>query len=263
MQLEEPVEEIIRLAHAAGDEVLRVYGSDCVVQSKGDGSPVTEADHRAQEVICAGLERLVPGLPIVAEEGARSEHSGQLPDRFWLVDPLDGTKEFLSRNGEFTINIALIEGEAPVLGVIFAPALNRLFACSPESGALADDGRGLRPISARRVPPQGPTVVSSRSHGDPEALQRCLGDRSIGASICAGSSLKFCLVAAGEADLYPRLGRTMEWDTAAGDAILRAAGGTVTDLDGAALRYGKPGFENPHFLAQGRDPVLTEDLAAQ
>jgi 3'(2'), 5'-bisphosphate nucleotidase len=121
---------------------------------------------------------------------------------------------------------------------------------------VVDDQDGRRSISARRVPPEGPTVVSSRSHGDPEALRRCLGDRAVAASICAGSSLKFCLVAAGEADLYPRFGRTMEWDTAAGDAILRVAGGTVTDLDGEPLRYGKPGFENPHFVAQGRDPVL-------
>jgi 3'(2'), 5'-bisphosphate nucleotidase len=263
MQLEEPLEDVIRLARDAGREVLSVYGSECGVQSKGDGSPVTEADHRAQEIICAGLERLDPDLPIVAEEDGRHEYGGRLPNRFWLVDPLDGTKEFLSRNGEFTINIALIADGAPVLGVIFAPALDRLFACSAESGALADDASGQRPISTRPVPAAGPTVVSSRSHGDPEALQRCLGDRRLGASICAGSSLKFCLVAAGEADLYPRLGRTMEWDTAAGDAILRAAGGTVTDLDGTPLRYGKPGFENPHFLAQGREPVLRSGLADQ
>jgi 3'(2'), 5'-bisphosphate nucleotidase len=263
MQLEEPLEDVIRLARDAGREVLAVYGNPCAVHSKGDGSPVTEADHRAQEVICAGLERLDSELPIVAEEDGRSEYAGQLPRRFWLVDPLDGTKEFLSRNGEFTINIALVADGTPVLGVIFAPALDRLFACSAEAGALADDAAGRRTISTREVPPDGPTVVSSRSHGDPEALQRCLGDRRLGASICAGSSLKFCLVAAGEADLYPRLGRTMEWDTAAGDAILRAAGGTVTDLEGTPLRYGKEGFANPHFLAQGRDPVLPSGLADQ
>jgi 3'(2'), 5'-bisphosphate nucleotidase len=263
MQLDEPLEQIIELAHAAGQEILAVYGNECAVQTKRDGSPVTEADHRAQEVICAGLQRLYPELPIVAEEDGHGDHSGPAPGRFWLVDPLDGTKEFLSRNGEFTVNIALVEDGAPVLGVIFAPALDRTFAASKASGALAEDAHGRRPISTREVPPAGPTVVSSRSHGDPEALRRCLGDRPLGASICAGSSLKFCLVAAGEADLYPRLGRTMEWDTAAGDAILRAAGGTVIDLAGAPLRYGKPGFENPHFLAQGRDAVLAGGLTDQ
>jgi 3'(2'), 5'-bisphosphate nucleotidase len=263
MQLDEPLEQIIHLAHDAGQEILAVYGNECAVQTKRDGSPVTEADHRAQEVICAGLERLYPELPIVAEEDGHSHRSGPAPARFWLVDPLDGTKEFLSRNGEFTVNIALVEDGTPVLGVIFAPALDRTFAASKASGALAEDAHGRRPISTREVPPAGPTVVSSRSHGDPEALRRCLGDRPLGASICAGSSLKFCLVAAGEADLYPRLGRTMEWDTAAGDAILRAAGGTVIDLTGAPLRYGKPGFENPHFLAQGRDAVLVGELADQ
>jgi 3'(2'), 5'-bisphosphate nucleotidase len=250
------LEEVIRIARAAGEEILGVYANGGAVHSKPDGSPVTEADERAQRIICAHLERVTPEIPIVAEEDGRHKHAGPRRERFWLVDPLDGTKEFVSRNGEFTVNIALIEDGAPTLGVIFAPALGRLFAAAAGGEAVVDDQDGRRSISARRVPPEGPTVVSSRSHGDPEALRRCLGDRAVAASICAGSSLKFCLVAAGEADLYPRFGRTMEWDTAAGDAILRVAGGTVTDLDGEPLRYGKPGFENPHFVAQGRDPVL-------
>jgi 3'(2'), 5'-bisphosphate nucleotidase len=246
------LEEIIAVARMAGDEVLDVYAADCAARTKGDGSPVTDADHRAQEVICARLEQLTPEIPVIAEEEGppRPEVAGQ---RFWLVDPLDGTKEFLSRNGEFTVNIALVEGETPTAGVVLAPALGRLFAGSEGAGALVEDGGERRLIQARHVPPEGPTVVSSRSHGDPEALRRCLGDRKLGASINAGSSLKFCLIAAGEADLYPRLGRTMEWDTAAGDAIVRAAGGSVTDLEGDPLRYGKPGFENPHFVAHGRD----------
>jgi 3'(2'), 5'-bisphosphate nucleotidase len=139
-----------------------------------------------------------------------------------------------------------------VLGVVFAPALGRLFATGPGTSALVEDGDGRRSVSARAIPAEGATVVSSRSHGDPDALARCIAGRSVAASITAGSALKFCMVAAGEADLYPRLGRTMEWDTAAGDAIVRAAGGSVVDLDGRPLRYGKPGFENPSFLAQGR-----------
>jgi 3'(2'), 5'-bisphosphate nucleotidase len=252
---QEVLEEIIAVARLAADEVLDAYAGGSQFQSKEDGSPVTEADRRAQEVICAELDRLAPDIPIVAEEAGRSRPA-QTPDgRFWLVDPLDGTREFLSRNGEFTINIGLIEDQAPVLGVILAPAMGRLFAGALGAGALTEDAQGRRAIHARQVPADGPTVVSSRSHGDPAALDRCLGDRPVGASICAGSSLKFCLIAAGEADLYPRLGRTMEWDTAAGDAILRAAGGTVTDLGGEPLRYGKPEYENPHFIAQGREPV--------
>jgi 3'(2'), 5'-bisphosphate nucleotidase len=250
----------LAIARAAGVEVISVYARDCTARTKSDGSPVTEADHRAQEVICRGLAGLDPDLPIIAEEDGRltSEDVGG-SKRFWLVDPLDGTKEFLDRNGEFTINIALIEAEKPVLGVVFAPALGRLFASDLQSGAVVEDSDGRRALSARKTPADGATVVFSRSHGDPEAVSRCLAGRTIAASICAGSSLKFCLVAAGEADLYPRLGRTMEWDTAAGDAVLRAAGGTVTDLDGRPLTYGKPGFENPHFIAQGREPALIGD----
>lgn len=259
----ELLEEIIVVARSAGDEVLEVYAGECAAETKADGSPVTEADHRAQAVICARLERLAPEIPIVAEEDGRGHAKGASAERFWLVDPLDGTKEFLSRNGEFTVNIALVEGGRPILGVVLAPALGRLFAGGEGAGALIEDGGERRDIEARHVPPEGPTVVSSRSHGDPEALRRCLGERKLGASICAGSSLKFCLVAAGEADLYPRLGRTMEWDTAAGDAIVRAAGGTVTDLEGQPLLYGKPEFENPHFVASGRDRTFWAEAAAR
>jgi 3'(2'), 5'-bisphosphate nucleotidase len=252
-----PLAEVEAVARAAGEQVLAVYADDLAAQMKSDGSPVTEADHRAQEIICGGLARLDPDAPIVAEEGCRlTSDDVRAPGRFWLVDPLDGTKEFLSHNGEFTVNVALVEAGTPVLGVILAPALGRLFACAPDSGALVEDAAGRRVLSARTIPDEGATVVSSRSHGDPDALSRCLAGQKVAASICAGSSLKFCLVAAGEADVYPRLGRTMEWDTAAGDAILRAAGGSVMDLEGRPLRYGKPGFENPHFIAQGREPGL-------
>jgi 3'(2'), 5'-bisphosphate nucleotidase len=231
--------------------VLEVYAGDCAAEIKADGSPVTEADRRAQEIICAQLARITPQIPIVAEESDNPDVA-QDGSSFWLVDPLDGTKEFLSRNGEFTVNIALIEGDQPVLGVILAPALGRVFAAAWET-AYVEDSAGRRRLAARTVPEEGATVVSSRSHGDPAALARCTEGRRVAASITAGSSLKFCLLAAGEADLYPRFGRTMEWDTAAGDAILRIAGGRVDDLDGQPLRYGKSGFENPHFIAYGRE----------
>lgn len=249
--------EVVAIVRAAGAEVLSVYSGGCQARTKSDGSPVTEADRRAQEIICRGLARLDPDLPIVAEEECRlTSEDVRARGKFWLVDPLDGTKEFLNRNGEFTINIALIEREKPVLGVVLAPALERLFASDPEAGAMVEDSLGRRGVSARKIPADGATVVSSRSHGDPEALARCLAGQNVAASICAGSSLKFCLVAEGKADVYPRFGRTMEWDTAAGDAILRAAGGSVTDLQGRPLAYGKPEFENPHFIAQGREPAL-------
>jgi 3'(2'), 5'-bisphosphate nucleotidase len=232
------LDEVIAAAREAGGVVLDVYG--------GDFEARTEADERSQEVI---LARLGSELPVVAEESAVHE----LPEGpFWLVDPLDGTKEFLSRNGEFTVNIALIEDGAPTLGVVLAPALGRLFAASREHGALVEDAGGRRAISVRAVPEAGATIVASRSHGDADALAAFTADRRVAATVSAGSSLKFCLVAAGEADIYPRFGRTMEWDTAAGDAVLRAAGGLVTDLDGEPLGYGKPGFENPHFIAWGR-----------
>jgi 3'(2'), 5'-bisphosphate nucleotidase len=241
------LDDVIAIARAAGDAVIEVYGDDPGARQKEDGSPVTEADLRSQEII---LQRLETDLPVVSEEHAAA-HGEPPSGSFWLVDPLDGTKEFLSRNGEFTINIALIEDGAPVLGVVLAPAVGRLFAAGPDYGALVDDAAGRRPISVRAVPPEGATIVSSRSHGDADALERFSASRRVAASVTAGSSLKFCLVAAGEADVYPRFGRTMEWDTAAGDAVLRTAGGIVTDLEGRPLRYGKPGFENPHFVAWG------------
>jgi 3'(2'), 5'-bisphosphate nucleotidase len=242
------LDHVIDAARAAGDAVLEVYAGHSAARSKDDGSPITEADERSHEII---VERLAGDLPVVSEEGAAA---GEAPPSgsFWLVDPLDGTKEFISRNGEFTINVALIEDGLPTLGVVLAPALGRLFAAAPGLDPFVEDDAGRRTISVREVPPDGATIVSSRSHGDAEALARFNATRRVAAEVTAGSSLKFCLVAAGEADIYPRFGRTMEWDTAAGDAVLRAAGGRVTDLQDEILRYGKPGFENPHFVAWGR-----------
>jgi 3'(2'), 5'-bisphosphate nucleotidase len=257
-----PVDELAALVRSAGEAVMEVYACAFDVESKLDGSPVTEADRRAEEIILEGLSRIAPGLPVISEEAANSEGHGSIAAwdgnggssrAFWLVDPLDGTKEFVSRNGEFTINVALVEDGVPVSGVVLAPALQRLFAAASPTGAVVEDAHGRRPVSARTQPAEGATVVSSRSHGDADALARFTAGRKIAGHLNAGSSLKFCLVAVGQADVYPRFGRTMEWDTAAGDAVLRAAGGRVTDLQGCDLRYGKPGFENPHFVAWGRE----------
>ncbi|MCB1932938.1 MAG: 3'(2'),5'-bisphosphate nucleotidase CysQ [Candidatus Accumulibacter sp.] len=249
------LESLSRLVRDAGAVVMSVYSTDFGVRGKGDSSPVTEADEKAEAVILAGLAALTPAIPVVAEEAVAG---GTIPDvgaRFWLVDPLDGTKEFISRNGEFTVNIALVENGEPVLGVVLAPALGacgRLFSGGRSLGAMLEDEGGRRTIRCRPVPSNGLTVVASRSHGDAAALDAFLAGRKVAATTSAGSSLKLCLLAAGEADLYPRLGRTMEWDIAAGHAVLAAAGGSVCRVDdGSPLRYGKTGFENPHFVAAG------------
>lgn len=240
------------LIREAGQVIMDIYATDFDVSRKGDDSPVTQADQRAEAVILAGLSRAMPGIPVVAEEAVSAGQIPEVGDRFFLVDPLDGTKEFISRNGEFTVNIALIERGYPVLGLVLAPAVGRLFGGAQGVGAWVEDAAGRRPIHCRAVPSQGLTVVASRSHGDEAALDAFLNGRTVASRTNAGSSLKLCLVAAGEADLYPRLGRTMEWDIAAGDAVLRAAGGQVrTVADGQVLRYGKPGFDNPHFAASG------------
>ena len=240
-------------ARAAGQAVMQVYATDFAVRGKADASPVTEADEHAERIIVERLRALAPAVPVVAEEAVAVGQVPEVGSCFWLVDPLDGTKEFIGRNGEFTVNIALIQGGEPVLGVVLAPALGdggRLYSGLVDQGAWVDDASGRRPIRCRAVPPEGLTVVASRSHGDAAALDRFLSGRKVAALANAGSSLKLCLLAAGEADLYPRLGRTMEWDIAAGHAVLKAAGGDVTRIDdGQPLRYGKPGFENPHFVA--------------
>lgn len=251
MSMSNLLERVCEIAREAGHAVMEVYCTDFAVRGKHDSSPVTAADERAEAIIVAALQALTPDVPIVAEEAVAAGRMPEVGGRFWLVDPLDGTKEFISRNGEFTVNIALVVDGEPVLGVVYAPALGRLFAGARGGDAYVEDAAGRRSIRCRGVPGAGLTVVASRSHGDADALASFLGERKVASLENAGSSLKLCLVAAGEADLYPRLGRTMEWDIAAGHAVLAAAGGRIADLSGAALRYGKPGFENPHFVASG------------
>jgi len=240
-------------AIAAGAAIMHIYASDFAVEHKSDASPVTLADGQAEAIILRHLAEAAPEIPVIAEEQA--EVLGlpdRIPERFWLVDPLDGTKEFIRRNGEFTVNIALIEGDRPVLGVIGIPARSLVYGAAGPGSAYRADGTGRTSITARPCPPAGATVAYSRSHADTPRLETWLAQHRIAARIVAGSALKFCLVAEGAADLYPRFGPTMEWDTAAGQALVEAAGGSVTMLDGTPFRYGKPGFRNPGFVVRGR-----------
>jgi len=251
-----------RLALEAGREIMRVFEAGCAVERKADASPVTEADRRAEEIILAGLREAFPGIACVAEEEiAAGIVPADLGSAFFLVDPLDGTKEFVNRRTDFTVNIALVRGGVPAVGTVFAPCNGRFFSGRPgRAEALAVDGgfeaTGRRAIAVRPAA-SPPAVVASRSHNTPET-EAYIGSLGAAEIVSVGSSLKFCLVAAGEADLYPRFGRTMEWDTAAGDAVLRAAGGMTRTLDGQPLAYGKRNqphdadFANPHFIATGR-----------
>jgi len=252
--------ELARIAHDAGRLILKHYAEVSEVRTKADSSPVTKADEEAEALILDRLRTLEPGIPIVAEESVANGHIPTLGDRFFLVDPLDGTKEFLQKNGEFTVNIALIERGRPIAGVVTAPAKARAFVGDGKNGAfelaapedLPIEIETAQTIRARKAPPNGLVAVVSRTHRDTKT-EHYLEAYPVASMVAAGSSLKFCLVATGEADLYPRHGRTMEWDTAAGQAVLEAAGGSVTTLDGVPLVYGKVerGFDNPYFVARG------------
>jgi len=243
--------KLVALAERAGAVILDHYGRDVEVRKKADASPVTAADEAAEAVILEGLAELAPSVPVVAEERVAAGKVPALDEQpFWLVDPLDGTKEFLSRNGEFTVNIGLVEDGLPTLGVVQAPALGKVWWGAVGHGAWARSDGTERAIAARPRPSSGPVAVASRSHADPET-EAWLDEVGAAERISAGSSLKFCLIAEGRADLYPRFGPTMEWDTAAGHAVLRAAGGRVTTRDGAPFLYRKPGFRNPGFIAYG------------
>ncbi len=250
---------LVAIAARAGRAILEVRARPHAVAAKSDGSPVTEADLAAEAIIAEGLRNAAPGIHVVSEEDAgRAPPPPGAP--FLLVDPLDGTKEFLGSSGEFTVNIALIEAGRPRCGVVLAPALGRIWqgavglgAASAELPAGAEAG-GLtwRPIRARPRPAAGLVAVASRSHLDPRT-EALLARLPVAERRSIGSSLKFCLLAAGEADVYPRLAPTMEWDTAAGHAVLDAAGGSVTTPEGGPFTYGKAsqGFRNGHFVAWG------------
>ena len=249
--------ELVQISLDAGAKIMEIYNGDIDVRTKDDASPVTDADEAAEKIILAGLSKAASEIPVVAEE---SVAAGNIPDIsggvFFLVDPLDGTKEFISRNGEFTVNIALVDNGAPIAGVVYAPAIGKLYSGSSSGAYCQDIENGVasgdrQAISIRNAPKEGLTVVASRSHRSPET-DEFISQYNVAELRSAGSSLKLCLVASGEADFYPRLGRTMEWDIAAGDAVLRAAGGTTTLLDGEPLTYAKPEFENPYFVAKGQ-----------
>jgi 3'(2'), 5'-bisphosphate nucleotidase len=252
--------ELGRIAHDAGRLILKHYAEVSEVRTKADSSPVTRADEEAEELILDRLAKLEPGVAVIAEESVAKGHVPRLGTRFFLVDPLDGTKEFLQRNGEFTVNIALIEHGRPIAGVVIAPAKGRAFIGDGANGAFElaapedlplEIGAAQR-IRARKPLSEGLVAVVSRTHRDTRT-DHYLAAYHVTNLVAAGSSLKFCLIATGEADLYPRHGTTMEWDTAAGQAVLEAAGGAVTTLEGDPLTYGKAarGFVNPHFIARG------------
>ncbi|HLO79189.1 MAG TPA: 3'(2'),5'-bisphosphate nucleotidase CysQ [Magnetospirillum sp.] len=243
--------ELERLARLAGAAIMQVYATDFSVERKGDDSPVTEADQKAEALILPGLRAATPHIPIVAEEEAAAGRIPDVGDTFWLVDPLDGTKEFIKKNGEFTVNIGLIANGRPVVGVVYAPALNILWAGVGNTAWRQDDA-GRVAISCRQPPPRGAVVLDSRSHRAPERLTAFLAELPEARLENAGSSLKFCKVADASADFYPRFGPTSEWDTAAGHAVLSAAGGEVVTWDGKPLAYGKPQFRNTDFLARAR-----------
>ena len=255
------VATIRRLALEAGAAILEVYGrADFDVRAKSDASPVTEADELADALIARGLAAAFPEIPVVTEEQAAS-HAVSAPV-FFLVDPLDGTKEFVQRRGDFTVNIALVENGVPTRGVVYAPAKGRLFytdaagRSQEEAGPFGPEPGAMTPLTVARPDPAALVVVASKSHRD-QATDDYIARYSVADFRSAGSSLKFCLVAAGEADLYPRLGRTMEWDTAAGQAVLLGAGGRVVRFDDhTPLGYGKAGFENPFFIAHAPGVAL-------
>lgn len=253
---------LLSLASRAGALIMRHYEARTPGREKADRSPVTDADEEAEQLILRGLHSIAPDIPVVSEEAAAAGVWPEIGSRFFLVDPLDGTKEFLARNGEFTVNIALIEHGRAVAGVVYAPAFARLFGGDasgafelvwpPASAEIGDPDRSA--ASEIRARPAGEHAIAlwSRTH-DRHRADEYRALYHVTAVRALGSSLKFCLIAAGEADLYPRHGPTMEWDTAAGQAVLEAAGGSVRDLHDSPLRYGKvaDGFKNPSFVARG------------
>ena len=251
-----------RLALEAGEAIMEIYdGPDFEVKTKSDASPVTAADEAADAIISAGLQAAFPDVTLITEEQAESH--AQESTEFLIVDPLDGTKEFVQRRGDFTVNIAYVVNGVPIRGIVYAPAKQRLFYTDAQGQSLEETGSfemeqvgACQYISVAVPNPEGLRVVASKSHRD-ETTTAYIAKYKVSDLMSAGSSLKFCLIATGEADLYPRAGRTMEWDTAAGHAVLNGAGGAVVRFDDLApLTYGKLGYENPHFIAYAKGVTL-------
>jgi 3'(2'), 5'-bisphosphate nucleotidase len=241
------------LARQAGAIILSVRARGFETLRKDDQTPVTEADHQAEALITAGLRRVTPGIPVIAEEEAAAGIKHDPAAEYWLVDPLDGTREFAAGYDTFTVNIGLIRHGLPVLGAVGVPAMGELFGGIVGQGAWKRSDMGpAEPISVRTPPPEGLTVFASRHYANDPRLAAFLAERPVASVTNMGSAVKIVRVAEGVADLYPRLGRTMEWDTAGPQAVLEAAGGHLVDMDGNRLTYGKPNWENPHFLCSGR-----------
>jgi 3'(2'), 5'-bisphosphate nucleotidase len=240
------------LAQQAGVAILEIRARGFDVLRKEDRSPVTEADHAAEAIIAAGLRAAEPDIPVIAEEEFAAGRISTVTPQYWLVDPLDGTREFAAGNDEFAVNIGLVRDGVAVLGVVGIPAAGELFGGIVGQGAWKRTAAGQTVVSARQPPEEGVTVLASRYHGSSERLDAFLQGKRVARVINFGSSVKFCRLAEGIADLYPRFGRTMEWDTCAPQAVLEAAGGTVSTFEGERLRYGKAGWENPHFVCTGR-----------
>lgn len=255
MELTVLLSGLVQLSRRAGDAILEVYQRDFDVVTKDDNSPLTQADLASHQVITEALATLTPDIPVLSEESGHISAAERLSwSRYWLIDPLDGTKEFINRNGEFTVNIALIDAHQPRLGIVHVPVRQKTYFGVVGEGAWLQDGsEPARRIRTRRPAPGIPVVVGSRSHANP-ALESCLAPIGAHDMVSMGSSLKFCLVAEGAADLYPRLGPTSEWDTAAAQAVVEAAGGRVVTLDGNALAYNQEeDILNPWFVVMG-DP---------
>ncbi len=240
------------LARQAGKVILEVRAVGFETIRKDDHSPVTAADHKAEALIAAALRQATPDIPVVAEEEAAAGMEHDSSHNYWLVDPLDGTREFAAGRDEFTVNIGLVRHGLPVLGVVGVPALGELFGGIVGVEAWKQTAAGRQAITTRVPPPEGLTVLASRHYASDERLKSFLAGRKVATVTNYGSALKIMRVAEGAADLYPRFGRTMEWDTAAPQAVLEAAGGRLTGLDGASLSYSKPKWENPHFICSGR-----------
>lgn len=258
MTLSQLIQDLKPAVLEAGEAILNIRAKGFGVEEKGDTSPVTEADHAAEDILVKALKALVPDAVIVAEEMAAA---GILPEtlgsEFYLIDPLDGTKEFIRGGQDFTVNIGLIKNGAPIMGIVYAPAQNRLFTGVKGLGAFEENTQNgeKNAIQVRQADENAIDAVASKSHRD-EATNAFLEKFEINNLKSAGSSLKFCLVAAGEADIYPRFGPTMEWDTAAGQAVLEAAGGQTIHPDGSPYHYAKPEFRNGPFIAIGDDALL-------
>lgn len=251
--------DLARAAYAiaadAGRVVMDIYARGFAVTEKADATPVTDADHEAEALILPRLAALTPDIPVISEEAAAK---GLLPSHdgatFWAVDPLDGTREFIARSDEFAVCIGLIRHGRPVVGALYGPAIRLGFFGAPAGAWRVSNDDAPEPITTRAVPEEGLTVIGSRSHGNSRKVAAFLEGRKVASRRAMGSALKFGFLAEGSADVYPRFGPTSEWDTAAGHAVLNAAGGCVHALDGADLTYGKPGFLNSGFIAWGRAP---------